>query len=336
MVGSTEKKVGLFIAGGFVLLGVLTILVEDFRLIPNTYELIAYFPSVEGLQKSDPVTLGGVEVGKVAAMRVAEGQIELRLLIENDVVVREDSVASIRMTSLFGGKNVALTIGSDTAAPLDDGDTVETGPGIGLESIMEQADEAIADIRNLINSFNENQDKVLDKIHTMLDKNEEDINETVLAFRDAAQTIQDTGPKLDKLIDSANAIVQRVEAGEGTVGKLLASEELYDDAREFVASLKDAGAAAERLFSDNEPDLREAIASLREAGISLNDTLDRVSRIAKKIDEGEGTLGKMVNDPELYDDARRALDRVNEAAEGVREQTPMTGFLSVLFSAFGR
>lgn len=335
MAGSAEKKVGLFVVGALVLLGLLTILAENFRLFPNTYRLEAFFPSVEGLLKNDPVTHGGVKVGQVREMHVVDEKVMLVLDIDKGIKIRNDSVASIRMTSLFGGKSVALTIGDVSRPIFKNGDTVQTTEGIGVDLIMEQVAEALAEARGFMASLNENQDRVLTKIYAMLEENDEDLRETIVAFREAAEMVRDVGPKLDEFIGSATAIAKRIEAGEGTIGKLLASDELYNDARELADTLSSAAEAADRILRDNEADVREAVAFMRDAGASLNETLDRIASIAKKIDDGEGTIGKVVNDPALYDDARQALDRVNEAAEGVREQIPMMSFLSVLFSAFG-
>ena len=335
MAGSVERRVGLFVVGALVLLAMLTILVENFRLFSDTYRLYAFFPSVEGLLKNDRVTLGGVDVGHVRSMHVVDEQVLLVLEIDNGIEVRNDSVASIRMTSLFGGKSVALTIGDVNRPILENEDMVQTTEGIGVDLIMEQVTEALAEAREFIASLNENQDKVLTKIFAMLDENEEDLRETIVAFREAAEMVRDVGPKLDEFMGSATAIAKRIEAGEGTIGKLLASSDLYNDARELADTLSSAAEAADRILHDNESDVRDAVASMRDAGATLNETLDRVASIAKKIDDGEGTIGKAINDPALYDDARQALDGVNEAAEGVREQIPMMAFLSVLFSAFG-
>ena len=335
MAGSVERRVGLFVVGALVLLGLLAILAENFRLFPNTYRLYGVFPSVEGLLKNDPVTLGGVKVGQVSSMHVVDEKVMLVLEIDKDIEIREDSVASIRMTSLFGGKSVALTIGDVNRPIFNHEDVVDTVEGIGVDLIMEQVTEALAEAREFIESLNENQDKVLTKIFAMLDENEEDLRETIVAFREAAEMVRDVGPKLDEFMGSATAIAKRIEAGEGTIGKLLASSDLYNDARELADTLSSAAEAADRILRDNESDVREAVSSMRDAGATLNETLDRVASIAKKIDDGEGTIGKAINDPALYDDARQALDRVNEAAEGVREQIPMMAFLSVLFSAFG-
>lgn len=342
MALSAEKSVGMFVVSGLILLGVMTILVEDFKFYEDTYELVARFPTVEGLQKSDPVTLGGVEVGKVSDMRVVDRQIEVHLEIDNGTVVREDSVAAIKMISLFGGMNVAMTIGSEDARVLADGDTMSTGKGNGIDALMDQLGTVLDDVRVLVNSLNENQDLVLKKIYAMLDDNDEALQHAIAAFSDAAGTIRDAGPKLNELLDSALVIAKQVEEGDGTLGKLVNSDELYNEVVALTASVKSAAEAADRIANDNETDIRQAVVSLKEAGVSLNEagakvnnTLDTVSDITAKIDRGEGTLGKAINDPALYDDTRKAIDSINEAAEGVREQTPMTGFLSVLFGAFG-
>ncbi len=340
MRGSFASRIGLFQLGlfsvcGVVLFGVLIILAGELRLFADTYELKARFPSVEGLMKNDLVTLGGVEIGRVHAMEVVDQHVELRLEIDKNVLVRADSVASIRMLSLFGGKTVALTIGSPDARFLRPGEEVATAEGFGVDLIMEQFAEAVSDAREFLVSVNENQDKVLNKIYAMLEENESDLRETVTAFHDAAESVRDAAPKLDEFLDSATEIARRIEAGDGTMGKLLASDDVYMDIRDLAGTLQSAAETADRILRDNEPDIREAVASLADAGRSLNETLDRVASLARKIDEGEGTLGLAVNDPALYEEARQALDRVNDAAEGVREQIPMTAFLSVLFSAFG-
>ncbi len=334
MAWSAEKQVGMFVVGGLVLLGVMTIMAEDFQFYKNTYELVAYFPTVEGLQKSDPVTLGGVEVGKVSDMRVVNRQIEVHMEIDKDTVIRADSVAAIKMISLFGGMNVALTIGSDNARVLADGDQVSTGEGNGIDALMAQVSSALDDVSKLVASVNENQDKVLNKIYAMLDDNEENLHNAIASFQDAARTVNDAGPKVNELLDSAIAIADQVKSGNGTLGKLVYSDELYNNVAELTASVKDAAAAAQRIINDNEGDVRAAVASLKEASARVNDTLYSVNRITNKIDSGEGTLGKIVNDPQLYNETRKAVNSINEAAEGMREQTPMTGFLSVLFSAF--
>jgi len=71
MARRAEKRVGVFFIGAMVLLGVLAIFSEDLEFWRTGYELVTYFDSAENLLEHDPVTLGGVEVGKVVDMAIA-------------------------------------------------------------------------------------------------------------------------------------------------------------------------------------------------------------------------------------------------------------------------
>ncbi len=335
MARRAEKRVGVFFIGAMVLLGVLAIFSEDLEFWRTGYELVTYFDSAENLLEHDPVTLGGVEVGKVVDMAIDGQRVRIALRLDPGTVVKKDSVAKIRMTTLLGGRFIGLTIGSPEAPVLKPGDVIDSVEPFDVDKLLTDASEITDDVHELIDSFNENQDKVLDKVYAMLDENEEGVSEAITAFRDAATTISDAGPKVDEILESVKTITARAERGEGTVGKLLADESLYEEMQEITANVKEVSETAKRLLADNEENVDELVVAARDASVKLNETLDSANEIADKINEGEGTIGKLVNDEELYDDARETLATVSDAAEGVREQTPITGFLSVLFGAFG-
>ncbi len=56
--------------------------------------------------------------------------------------------------------------------------------------------------------------------------------------------------------------------------------------------------------------------------------------IAEKIDKGEGTLGKIVNDDSLYRDARTTLNKVEKAAEGISDSGPISALGTVVGTMF--
>ncbi|MFH2012252.1 MAG: MlaD family protein [Pseudomonadota bacterium] len=55
-----------------------------------------------------------------------------------------------------------------------------------------------------------------------------------------------------------------------------------------------------------------------------------LNNIAKKIEKGEGTLGKLTTDETLYTEAKKAIKKVGKAGEGLQEQTPVTVLGTVL------
>ncbi|PIQ46462.1 MAG: mammalian cell entry protein, partial [Deltaproteobacteria bacterium CG12_big_fil_rev_8_21_14_0_65_43_10] len=60
------------------------------------------------------------------------------------------------------------------------------------------------------------------------------------------------------------------------------------------------------------------------------DAMTSLNNIAKKIEKGEGTLGKLTTDETLYTETKNAIKKVNKAAGGLQEQTPITVLGTVL------
>ncbi len=122
--------------------------------------------------------------------------------------------------------------------------------------------------------------------------------------KDFLEVVQSAMPLLESMqsiLGRVDKIVQQVEAGRGSIGKLLYDDELYDHVIRIVANTEKITAAVNqgqgtigRLLYDEDlyKDLRR--------------TLLRVDGIAAGLERGEGTAGKLMKDPALYDDLRKS------------------------------
>ena len=109
---------------------------------------------------------------------------------------------------------------------------------------------------------------------------------------------------LNVLTTQLNTIVGSIESGEGTIGKLIRDDSLYQRLNTTVDS-------AEKLVSDissGKGSIGRMLAS-EEFYEHVNATVTKVERIADKVESGEGTLGKFVQDPTLYQDAQELVAR---------------------------
>jgi phospholipid/cholesterol/gamma-HCH transport system substrate-binding protein len=97
-----------------------------------------------------------------------------------------------------------------------------------------------------------------------------------------------------------------------------AEVESYDDLRGYP--LADPLALLAELIDENRPNIYGAIASIRS--------------IAQKIDEGRGTLGKLVNENRVHDSTENLIKEIRDAIEDTREQAPVTSFLRAALTAF--
>lgn len=93
-------------------------------------------------------------------------------------------------------------------------------------------------------------------------------------------------------MSSLEKVANKIDSGEGTLGKLVNDDTLYKEAKDTMANLN-------------------------KTAVNLNQT-------TQKINQGEGTLGKLVNDDSLYKETKYTLRSVTKATEGLSEQVPVS------------
>ena len=94
-----------------------------------------------------------------------------------------------------------------------------------------------------------------------------------------------------------------------------------------------AGERIDTLLGDRQAELDKFFASLADVGPQIEQAAKDMQAIGEKINAGEGTLGKLINDPSLYDDTRKAVNQVSESFESSEEQGVVRSFVGVLFGA---
>lgn len=128
---------------------------------------------------------------------------------------------------------------------------------------------------------------------------------------------------LEVLSGQIRRMADRVDKGEGTLGKFLSDSSIYDNANlaveEAVTLVRDARTGPGtigRLMSDDQLHQR------------FNNTVDRVDAIVARIERGEGTIGKFVNDPSLYNRADQLVSRFQTMADRIERGEGTLGKLS--------
>lgn len=131
--------VGVFLLLGLAAVAYLTIKLGAGQLFgKETYLLQARFSNVGGLNVGSMVLLGGVQIGRVEALRIEPSDysaiVTLRLL--SSIPLPADTIASIRTNGLIGDKFVALSPGADDQT-LQPGDLItDTESAVDLESLI--------------------------------------------------------------------------------------------------------------------------------------------------------------------------------------------------------
>jgi phospholipid/cholesterol/gamma-HCH transport system substrate-binding protein len=117
---------------------------------------------------------------------------------------------------------------------------------------------------------------------------------------------------LDALSTEVKKLADRIDRGEGTLGRFITDTSVYDnanatmkEANAFVRDLRTGNGTVGKLVSDDEAYNR------------FNALMDRMDTLIERVENGPGTAGKFINDPAIYDKADRVLARVESVADRI-------------------
>jgi phospholipid/cholesterol/gamma-HCH transport system substrate-binding protein len=134
-----EMIVGLFLLAGFASFSYLAVKMGDINpFASETYPISARFTSISGLKTGATLELAGVTVGKVSRIDLDAGEYEavVHMDIDKQVLLTDDSIASIRTAGIIGDKFIKLSPGGSDIF-LEAGDEIEeTEPSISLEELV--------------------------------------------------------------------------------------------------------------------------------------------------------------------------------------------------------
>jgi phospholipid/cholesterol/gamma-HCH transport system substrate-binding protein len=117
---------------------------------------------------------------------------------------------------------------------------------------------------------------------------------------------------LDSLSTEVRKLADRIDRGEGTLGRFITDTSVYDNAN---ATMKEANAFVRDLRAGNGTVGK--LVSDDEAYNRFNGLMDRVDTLIDKVENGPGTSGKFINDPAVYDKADKVLTRVQSVADRI-------------------
>jgi len=132
-------------------------------------------------------------------------------------------------------------------------------------------------------------------------------------------------------VASLKTLTARIEKGEGTLGKLMSSDDkLYRDLSDTITSLKTVSTRLEK----GEGTLGKLMSSDDKLYKDLSDSVASLKNITAGLERGDGVLGKLMKDEKLYKDIQVIVKEARATIDDYRETAPITTFSSIFFSAF--
>jgi phospholipid/cholesterol/gamma-HCH transport system substrate-binding protein len=296
-VGSSRKAaVGFFIIGGILLFGLALFLIGDRKkLFDDSFVVFAEFERLAGLQKGARVRVAGLGAGEVLSISFPQSpdarfRVEMRVVEDLHPLVRTDSIATIQTEGLVGNMMVDIGEGSAESPEAENGGTIDSREPFEIADLMVKASEIADTISTTVVNLEEDLTSALGQVESavaradaILEDAGDDVVEMTRAGRAVAQDVE--------------SLVADVEAGRGTVGKLMKDEALHRRVEEIAARVESASKHAEATFENVREVSEEAKSALRD------------------FTEEDGV------EPGLLTDLTRTLAAANEAASDLAENT---------------
>ena len=225
--------VGAFVLGGLVLFGAGLFLIGDRRLLfAEQFELSSTFGKVTGLQVGTQVRLAGLQAGEVLEIRVPSRPSErfvVRMRLREDLrpLIRTDSTSTVQTDGIVGSAFVQISVGTDEAPVVQPGDTITGIDPIEFADLIQEGRDTF---RIVAGEVIELKDDVSAAV-VVLTETIQTANGVIERVGADVGTLTATGVRVvedvELVVADARGLVEDVRGGQGTLGKLLTDDALY-------------------------------------------------------------------------------------------------------------
>jgi phospholipid/cholesterol/gamma-HCH transport system substrate-binding protein len=198
---TNEFKVGLFVVVCLFGLFYMTYSTGKLDIKKKGYYVFVIFKETAGLGKKAPVMLNGLEVGKVEEVKPFYDSnktlISLKLWLEEDAKIREDSKFSIQMMGLMGEKYVQIT-SSENEKFVAPESTLSGDPYIDLSALITNLNKVVEENKEALKGAIANFDKVLANANDVVAGNKDSLARTIKNFETTSQNFEEFSDDLKR------------------------------------------------------------------------------------------------------------------------------------------
>ena len=300
-----EVKIGLFAVAVLLAAWAAAKFLKGAEIFGNTNRYYAYYEQVGGIQTASHVLIYGVKVGSVTRVELDEDMskgVRLELSVDKRYRIPADSKAKIFNNGVMGGKAIEIVMGASSDIIPDDG-TIASETGT---DIFDMAGAELEFFKNKITAVADGLTAALDGINILLTENTADIN----------------------------SIVANVDGLTGNVNDMLSKEKEHMEVAlsslsRFSKSLGDNAEKIDTIMNN----MSRFSSELAEADLvgSIEDAVDNLNSVLALANDGSGSVGRLLKDPELYDNLASATENLSVLLADLKENPKRY----VHFSVFG-
>jgi phospholipid/cholesterol/gamma-HCH transport system substrate-binding protein len=288
------------------------------NLFDDNRRFFAIYDHVDGLSASNPVVINGYKVGQVESINFLEdysGKLIVKFTVtEKNFRLPEDTKAKIISSDLLGSKSIDLNLGTSDVE-LQNLDTLESS----IEaSLTEAVNQQIAPLKRKAEELISTVDSAIIVVQSIFNKKARgDIGASFTSIRNSLEAFEKTMNRVDGLVEQEREHIAAIFQNVESITKNLArNNERLTQSLENIEAISDSLAGA----------------NLKQTVNNASFAMEEVAEVMEKINQGQGSLGQLINNDTLYTNLEAAAKDLDQLLLDMR----LNPERYVHFSIFGR
>ncbi|MCD0489626.1 MlaD family protein [Pedobacter sp. MC2016-14] len=307
---ANETKVGILAAFSIALLIIGYNFLKGNAIFSSETVLYARYSHVDGLAVSKPVLINGFQIGRVDKLQLQpDGTILATLKIKGKYEIPKSSIARLESTDLLGSKAIVMNLGTGNDFA-QDGDTLNA-------NVEKNLMEAVQPVQKKAEAIIGKMDSILSSVNTILNPDfQKNVNKSFTSIAATLNSLEGTSKKVDGLVGTEGKRISAILANAEAI-----SANLRNNNEKISAILTHIHTVTDQV----------AAANFKQTIENANKAVSDLQGIVTKVNNGQGTLGLLVNDTKMYDNLNNASKNLDNLIIDLKENPKRY----VHFSVFG-
>ena len=245
----------------------------------NTYRMFyVQYDNVEGLSTSAPVTINGLTVGRIMQIKLIPetGKLQVEIQVKSDFPISKSSTIDIYEPGLIGGKQIQIVPNFQDPVMAESGDFFKGRNVPGLTSLV---GEKLTPLQEKIEKVAADADLLLKNLNDVLDeKSKANLRESIARLSLVMDEFAKAGKNVNELLDNNQANIDRTMVN---LSKTTANFSKFSD------TLANAN-------------IGQALRNFENSMKGVDKIVTNFDKISTDLQGGKGTMGKLLNDDQLY------------------------------------
>jgi len=285
-----EVRIGILVTLSILIFFIGFNFLKNASFFSSDKEYYCFYKNIGGLQNSVVVQIMGLNVGHVSGLELVDSKgVKVTITVGKKVDIPVGTVAKLE-SALLGTPSINLELGKGPGVLQSGAELVSEIEGGFVDNISSELTPRLRELKTTISTF----DTTLAGVNAIVGaQNQKEIAEAIHSINNSAKNIELLSATLNKEGEEMGDILHNLKS--------------------FTGSLASQNDTIKHLLSNvNNITKQLSNTPIQKTITELYTTFDQLKDVAQKINKGEGSLGLLINDKELYNNLKTTLTTLNK------------------------